>query len=80
MPVGILITFWVLFKRVKADSLQYYILIAIVWVLLAVVCDYLFLVIVFKPADGYYKLDVYLYYMLTLALPVLVGWKRMTTR
>jgi hypothetical protein len=52
------------------------VVLAIVWVLIAVICDYFFLVKAFKPADGYYKLDVYVYYFLTFALPILVGWRR----
>ena len=74
MPIGTIITLWVLFKKVKADSFQYYALLAVVWVLIAVVFDYFFLVKMFNPADGYYKLDVYLYYALTFALPIIVGW------
>jgi hypothetical protein len=27
-----------------------------------------------KPADGYYKLDVFIYYALTLLVPLAVGW------
>lgn len=76
MPVGIGLTLWVLFKRVNANWFQYYILLGIFWVLIAVICDYYFLVKAFNPEDGYYKLDVYLYYFLTLALPLLVGWKK----
>ncbi len=76
MPIGVTITLWVLFKKVKADSIKYYALLAIIWVLIAVVLDYFFLVKAFKPADGYYKLDVYLYYMLTFLLPLIVGWKK----
>lgn len=73
MPIGIIITLWVLFKKIKADSFQYYVLLGVVWVLIAVVFDYLFLVKPFKLADSYYKLDVYLYYILTFILPVFVG-------
>ena len=80
MPVGTAITLWVLLKKVKADSLQYYALLAFVWVLIAVVFDYLFIVKAFKPADGYYKLDVYLYYALTFALPLIVGWRKKLIR
>jgi hypothetical protein len=80
MPIGTLITLWVLLKKVNTNSFQYYVLMAVVWVLIAVVCDYIFLVKVFKPVDGYYKLDVYLYYALTLALPLFVGWKKVTTK
>jgi len=40
----------------------------------------LFIVKAFKPADGYYKLDVYLYYALTFALPLIVGWRKKLIR
>lgn len=76
MPIGIVITLWVLFKKVKSDSLQYYLKLAVSWTIIAVVFDYFFLVKVFKPADGYYKLDVYLYYALTFILPLVAGWRK----
>lgn len=76
MPIGTTITLWVLLRKIKADSFKYYVLLALVWVLIAITCDYFFLVKIFKPADGYYKLDVYLYYVLTLSFPLLVGWVR----
>lgn len=80
MPIGTIVTLWVLIKKVKADSFQYYLLMAVIWTLLAVVFDYFFLVKVFKPADGYYKLDVYLYYVLTFILPLIVGWNKKTPK
>ena len=73
MPIGTITTLWVLLKKVKGNSLTYYFLLAVVWTLIAVVFDYLFLVKALKPADGYYKLDVYLYYFLTFALPLITG-------
>ena len=76
MPIGIIITVWVLLKKVKGNSLHYYVKLAVVWTLIAIVCDYLFLVRVFKPADGYYKPDVYVYYVLTFLLPLMVGWNK----
>jgi hypothetical protein len=63
---------------VKGDTLSHYVLVALVWVTIAVVGDYLFIVKAFKPADGYYKPDVYLYYALTMAIPLLAGWRRTT--
>ena len=78
MPVGIVITLWVLLKKVKADSFRYYAYLAVVWALMAIICDYIFLVQVFNPADGYYKPDVYLYYALAFLLPVLAGWRKET--
>jgi hypothetical protein len=74
MPFGIIITLWVLFKRVKGDTLKYYIWLGAIWALVAIVLDYFLLVKLLKPADGYYKLDVYLYYLLAFAMPVAVGW------
>lgn len=76
MPIGIIITLWVLFKKVKGNYFQYYVTLAIVWTVIAVVFDYFFIVKALKPADGYYKLDVYLYYVLTFVLPVIAGWKK----
>ena len=73
LPVGVAITLWVLFKIVKGESLKHYLVLAVFWTLIAVVFDYIFLVKAFKPADGYYKLDVYLYYVLTFLLPLGVG-------
>lgn len=73
-PIGIFIALWVLIKKIAATSLTYYLKISILWTLIAIVCDYFFLVNVFNPADGYYKLDVYLYYALTFSLPLIVWW------
>jgi len=73
-PIGVIITLWVLFKGVHSNLLAYYVLLGVVWAALAVVLDYFLLVKLLNPADGYYKLDVYLYYALTLLLPVFVGW------
>ena len=75
MPIGTIITIWVLFRKIKADSFQYYALLAVIWVLIAIVFDYFFLVKAFN-VDGYYKLDVYLYYILTFVLPIIVGWRK----
>jgi hypothetical protein len=47
---------------------------------MAIVLDYVFLVMMFKPEDGYYKLDVYFYYFFTLVLPLLVGWVKTTKK
>ena len=73
-PIGIAITLWVLFRKVKGDSLGYYLVVGLAWTAIAIVGDYLFIVRAFRPADGYYKPDVYLYYALTFALPIAVGW------
>ncbi len=73
MPIGTAITLWVLIKKIKSKSMRYYAALAVSWTILAVVCDYIFLVKAFKPADGYYKLDVYIYYVLIFVLPLLIG-------
>ena len=74
LPIGVIITFGVLLKKVKGENFQYYLILAVVWTAIAVIFDYLFIVKMFKPADGYYKLDVYLYYFLTFSIPLIVGW------
>jgi len=73
MPIGIIITLLVLFKKIKGNTLGYYLAIAVIWTAIAIVFDYLFLVKMLKPADGYYKLDVYLYYAITFILPLIAG-------
>ena len=80
MPIGTIITLWVLWEKIHSRTFQYYILLAIVWTFIAILSDYFFLVKLFKPADGYYKLDVYLYYSLTFILPLLVGWRKNMTQ
>jgi hypothetical protein len=74
MPIGLVITIWVLLTRVKAQSVFLYPVLSLVWTLIAVIGDYVFIVRAFSPIDGYYKLDVYFYYALTFVLPLTVGW------
>lgn len=76
MPIGTVITIFVLLKKIQSNSLKYYLYLGLSWTLIAIVFDYFFLVKLFNPADGYYKLDVYLYYVLTFVLPLVVGWKK----
>lgn len=78
MPIGIAMTLWVLFKKVKAQVFKEYILLAVAWTIIAILFDYLFIVKALGAGD-YYKLDVYLYYLLTFALPLIAGWKKTTT-
>lgn len=76
MPFGILITWGVLMNKVKVTTWRDYVILALVWTLIAITCDYLFIVKALNPIDGYYKLDVYLYYLFTFLMPlVLGGWK-----
>jgi hypothetical protein len=73
-PIASVFTIWILFKKIKLHSVQKYILLGSIWTGIAIILDYLLIVKAFDPADGYYKLDVYLYYGLTFILPVIVGW------
>jgi uncharacterized membrane protein len=75
-PIAFAITLSVLLRRVKGDSLRDYAIVAMVWTIMAIALDYLLIVKAFNPPDGYYKLDVYLYYGLTFLLPLIVGWRR----
>ena len=72
-PVAIAVTLWVLTQQVKRGPLQRYVVIGVIWSGLAIALDYLFIVKLLNPEDGYYKLDVYLYYALTFLLPILAG-------
>jgi hypothetical protein len=49
-----------------------YIGLGVIWTILAVALDYVFLVKLLSATD-YYKLDVYMYYILTFVLPIIVG-------
>ena len=72
MPLGIVITCVVLSKWIFMDSVRSAVILGIGWSAIAIFCDYIFLVKLLSPADGYYKPDVYLYYILTLLLPLIV--------
>ena len=71
-PIVILLCYWRFRKR--NESISYYALVAAVWLVIAVVFDYLFLVRLLNP-PAYYKLDVYVYYASTFFIPFLVGAK-----
>lgn len=73
MPLGIIFTLAIAFRFIRGD-LKYFVKIALIWTAIAVVFDYLFIVWLLNSGFSYYKLDVYLYYGLTLALPIIVGW------
>lgn len=44
LPIGVLLALWILTKKVKSNSLLYYVYIAITWTAIAVIFDYFFLV------------------------------------
>ena len=79
MPIGTLITVWVLWKKIKLTNLKDYFILAVFWTLIAIICDYIFLVRLLNPADGYYKFDVFIYYMFTFFLPIIMGLRRQLT-
>jgi hypothetical protein len=71
-PIGVLLTLWVL-TRVRATDFTDFVAIGCAWTAIAVAGDYLFIVRLFHPPDGYYKPDVYIYYAATLLLPIAWG-------
>lgn len=73
LPFGLLATIWVLLKKIKREEFGCYVGLGVVWTIMAVALDYAFIVKMLKAAD-YYKLDVYIYYVTTLVLPIVVGW------
>jgi hypothetical protein len=73
LPLGVAFTLWVLLKKIKREEFMCYIGLGVIWTITAVLLDYLFIVKMFQSAD-YYKPDVYMYYALTLILPIAVGW------
>jgi hypothetical protein len=70
IPFGVAATCLVLWKWLQLDSLQNGLITGVIWAVIAVIADYFFIVQLLQPADGYYKLDIYLYYALTFLLPV----------
>ena len=72
MPLGLVFTLCVLFKKIKREEFMCYIGLGVIWTILAVALDYVFLVKLLSATD-YYKLDVYMYYILTFVLPIIVG-------
>jgi len=73
LPLGTILTLWVLFKKIKREEFVCYVGLGVLWTMVAIILDYLFIVKLLNSAD-YYKPDVYLYYALTVILPILVGW------
>ncbi len=69
-PIGIAMTCLVLWKWVRVDAMRDAVLLGVGWCIVAIVLDYFLIVKLLDPPDGYYKLDVFLYYLLTFSLPV----------
>ncbi|MDE1804433.1 MAG: hypothetical protein KGH59_01465 [Candidatus Micrarchaeota archaeon] len=69
-PLTLLIAY--LRFRNRSGRMRYYLLVAAVWVCVAVVFDYLFIVKLFNSID-YYKPDVFVYYITTFIIPLAIG-------
>ncbi len=70
-PVALVVTWW-WFRSREYLPVQYYAGVGVVWVLIAIVFDFLFIVTLFQAA-AYYKPDVVVYYIVTFLVPVAVG-------
>lgn len=76
MPFGILFTIWILNKKIELEKISEYFILGIIWMSIAIVLDYFLIVKLFSPTDGYYKLDVYLYYLIVLFIPSIYNYFR----
>jgi hypothetical protein len=70
-PFTILVTWW-WFRNRGYLSREYYAGVGVAWALIAVVLDYLFIVMLFG-STAYYSLHIYVYYTLMFLIPVGVG-------
>ena len=70
-PVTIAIVFW-WFRKREGLPLKYFAEVGIAWVIIAIVLDYLFIVLLFQAT--YYGIDVFIYYTVTFLIPVGVGY------
>jgi hypothetical protein len=69
-PVTIAVTWW-WFRQRERLPLQYYACVGVAWTLIAIVLDYLFIVLMFQAT--YYESDVFVYYAVTFLIPLGVG-------
>jgi hypothetical protein len=72
LPFGVAFTLWALLQKIKREKFLCYFRLGLIWTIMAVLLDNLFIVQLFQSAD-YYKPDVYLHYILTFVLPIAVG-------
>ncbi len=68
------LTFYIAYLRFgkRSEDTGYYLMIGAVWTLIAIVLDYLFVVVAFH-SEAYYKADVLAYYAMTFLIPLWVG-------
>jgi len=69
-PLTVVIAWW-WFRQRERLAMQYYAGVGLAWMLIAIVADYLFIVLLFQAV--YYGPDVFVYYALTFLIPVGVG-------
>jgi hypothetical protein len=69
-PVTIVIAWW-WFRKRECLPLQYYAGVGVAWVLIAIVSDYLFIVLLLHAT--YYGIDVFVYYAMAFLIPLGVG-------
>ncbi len=69
-PLTVVIAWW-WFRQRERLAMQYYAGVGLAWMLIAIVSDYLFIVLLFQAV--YYGPDVFVYYALTFLIPVGVG-------
>jgi hypothetical protein len=58
--------------RNRSIPLRYYVIIAVIWVGIAIIADFLFIVLLFNPAN-YYHASVLIYYLEMILAPVIMG-------
>lgn len=58
--------------RKRSLLLRYYVIIAVIWTGIAIVSDFLFIVLLFKP-ENYYHASVFVYYLETFLVPFITG-------
>jgi hypothetical protein len=68
-PVTVAVAFW--WFRWRSLPLEYYVRVGLAWMAIAVVLDYLFIVLLFSAT--YYGADVFVYYALAFIIPVGTG-------
>lgn len=78
-PVSFVIAFYRL--RFKSEHILYFVLVGIIWLFIAIVLDYIFIVTLFS-IKNYYDAEVVFYYLITLIIPILIGYlyRRKTKR
>lgn len=76
LAVFIPLAIFIAYKRFNnfGAPTSYYLLIAVIWLGLALILDYVFIVKAFKP-ENYYDFDVMIYYLTTFLIPLIVGFK-----